>query len=250
MGVIEEIRDKSGTTHYLYDMWETTRKRCSYTNEKTGFPSVNLLAGDMNKIYDGCVPGGLKDYFKLISGTCPCNCPGCYAKKITRNYEPAIKFAANTIEAKTDPEKFWYLVDRELYEWNRFVIYKIVRIHDSGDYFSDDYFRYGMKFIKSHRETTRFYGYTKADEIVDNYGIGNIPDNMNLLCSPWGDISKPIGNLPQFIYDDGSDPDLVKIPHCPAIDSRGKKTGVQCKDCCWCPLYAKKGCKKAVYAHK
>lgn len=245
----KEIVDKSGKSHHFYDMWDCRRKRVSYTNSKTCFPSVNLLAGDTNKVYDGCVPEGLRCDFKMISGTCPYNCPGCYAKKITRNYEPAIKFGLNTLEAKTDPEKFWYMIEQELFEWNQFVTYKIIRIHDSGDYFSDDYFETGMKFIKKYSNTTRFYGYTKAEDIVNNYGIDNIPQNMNLLCSPWGDICKPIGDLPQFIYDDGSDPSLVKVPHCPAIDSHGKKTGIKCKDCCWCPIYAGRGSKKAVHAH-
>lgn len=246
----KEIFDKKGNVHYFYDMWDCNRKRVSYTNIKTGFPSINLLAGSVSNIYDGCVPEGLKDCFKMINGTCPFNCPGCYAKKITRNYEPAIKYGLNTLEAKTDPEKFWYYVECELFEWNPFVIYKIVRTHDSGDYFSRDYFETCMNFIKRHTDTTRFYGYTKADKIVNDYGIDNLPENYNLLCSPWKDICEPIGDLPQFIWDDGTNPELVNIPHCPAIDRNGNKTGIKCKDCLWCPLKAKKGGKKAVYKHK
>lgn len=245
----KEIFDKKGNVHYFYDMWDCKRKRVSYTNSKTGFPSINLLAGDKNKVYNGCVPETLKDTFNVIGGTCPYDCPGCYAKKITRNYEPAIKFALNTLEAKTDPERFWYMVEYELFKWNQFVTYKIIRTHDSGDFFNDDYFETGMKFIKKHEDSTRFYGYTKAKDTVENYGIDNLPDNFGLLCSPWGEICKPIGDLPQFIYDDGTNPELVNISHCPAIDRYGKKTGIKCKDCLWCPLHAKKGGKKAVYAH-
>ena len=246
--VVAVVTDKSGKKHYIPDLWDVKRKRCSYSNDKTGLPSVNQLPGDINHLYDGSIPTALKEYFPLCSGTCHGDCPGCYAKKVTRNFEPFIKWAMNTIEAKTDPERFWHLVEKELYG-NPIVIYRVVRIHDGGDFFNKDYFETGVNMIKRHMDTTSFGSYTKEADIVLGYGIDNLPSNFILSCSPWEGFCEPIGDLPQFIYDDGTNPELAALPHCPAVAKNGKRTGVQCKDCLHC-YKAKRGDRWCVYAHK
>ena len=240
------IIDKSGRAHYIPELWDVTRTRVLYGNTKTGLPSINLLAGDINHFYSGSIPGVLKKYFNLICGTCAQDCPGCYAKKITRNIEPFIKFALNTIEAKTDPARFFSLVEKELYN-NLTVAYKVVRIHDSGDFFNNDYFIACMDFINRHPET-RFGAYTKANNIVLQYGVDNLPENLTLSCSPWAGVAEPIGDLPQFIYDNKTDPELATLKHCPAVDKNGKRTGVTCAQCLHC-YTAKRGDRRAVYAH-
>lgn len=240
------VIDGKGNKHNIPALWDEKRSRVSFGNTKTGIPSINLLAGDMAAVYDGCFPAVLKDTFSGICGTCNSNCPGCYAKKITRNIDPMIKYALNTMEAKEDPERFISLVEKELYS-NPLVIYRVVRIHDSGDFFSDDYFSAIMDMVKRHPET--IYGaYTKAETIVNNYGLDNLPKNLSLSCSPWDGHCNEIGDLPQFIYDDHTKPELATLPHCPAVDKNGKRTGIQCKDCLHC-YHAKRGQKWAVYAH-
>ena len=57
-----------------------------------------------------------------------------------------------------------------------------------------------------------------------------------------------IGDLPQFCYDNGSDPELAKLPHCPAVDAHGNRTGVQCINCRHC-YNAKRGQRWSIYAH-
>ncbi len=242
------IVDKKGTKHFIPDMWDEKRSRCSFSNGKTGIPSANLLAGDMNHVYDGAMPKILKDYFPLICGTCNGDCPGCYAKMMTRNIEPFIKTAMNTLEAKTDPEKYFWMVERELFDNNQIVIYKVVRLHDSGDFFSRDYLDCCVDFVKKHADTTNFGAYTKAEELMNEFNIDNLPKNLVCSCSPWEGYCEPIGDLPQFIYDDGTNPELASLPHCPAVNKEGKRTGVQCKDCLHC-YKAKRGDKRCVYAH-
>lgn len=245
------IIDKSGKQHFIPDLWDPKRSRVSYGNEKTGIPSINLLAGDKNSEYDGSFPAVLKEAFDemgaKVCGTCSGNCPGCYAKKITRNIDPAIKYTLNTLEAMEDPERFIRLCEKELYS-NPIITYKVIRIHDSGDFFDDRYYKAVMDFKKRHPETI-FGAYTKEQKICENYGLENIPETFSLSCSPWKDHCNPIGDLPQFIYDDGSDPEIAKLHHCPAVDKNGKRTGVQCKDCLHC-YRAKRGDRWAVYAHK
>jgi len=241
-----EIIDKAGHKHYIPDIWDENRTRCSYSNGKTGLPSVNLLAGSKDHLYDGCIPDVLKEYFPLVTGTCPCDCPGCYAKKITRNIEPFIKLALNTIEAMQDPHRFWALVEKELYG-DEIILYKVIRIHDSGEFFSFEYFKECMNFIERHKES-RFGDYSKAKDIINEYGIENLPDNLVMSCSPWEGHCEPIGDLPQFIYDNHTNPELASLPHCPAVSYDGKRTGVQCKQCLHC-YKAKHGDRWAVYAH-
>ena len=240
------IVDGSGKKHIVPGLWDKNRSRVSFSNDKTGIPSINLLAGDRGQKYDGSFPKVLKDIFGDVCGTCKGNCPGCYAKKITRNIEPAIKYTLNTIEAKEDPERFIKLCEKEIFG-NPIVSYKVVRIHDSGDFFSNEYFNAVMDLKKRHPETT-FGAYTKEEEICSAYGLDNIPDTFSLSCSPWEGHCNAIGDLPQFIYDDSSNPEIAKLPHCPAVGKDGKRTGIQCKNCLHC-YHAKRGDKWAVYAH-
>lgn len=61
---------------------------------------------------------------------------------------------------------------------------KIVRIHESGDFYSAAYFE-GWMLAAGKRPQTRFYAYTKALPIwVEHLGL--IPDNVNLTASYGG----------------------------------------------------------------
>lgn len=224
------------------------RNRVSKGNSKTGFKSINLLAGDRESEYSGYMP---HDITEKVCGSCTGNCPGCYAKKLTRYSNVYRMYASNTIEALYNPVKFWELVEQELYYTKtgkpKKNPVKVVRIHDSGDLISYDYYVALVAFVKRHPETI-FYTYTKEADILKTYGLNNIPKNLTINCSPWPGYCEPIGDLPQFIYDDGSDPGLVTMRHCPAVDKNGNRTGITCKQCGHCAR-AKRGEKMAVYAH-
>lgn len=217
-------------------------------NEKTGIMSFNLLAGDKNELYSGYQTEKAKEITatQKVCGTCSGTCPGCYALKMTR-YDPVYNnLKENTTNAKNDPVATVAQIEKDLFS-NPFTAPRVFRIHDSGDFFSYEYFVAWVELIKRHPETI-FGAYTKEKAIVEKYGIENIPDNFSLSCSPWKGHCDPIGNLPQFIYDDHTEKEFETLPHCPAVDKNGKRTGIQCINCLHC-YTAKKGDKWAVYAH-
>ncbi len=240
------IIDNSGKAHRVPEMWET-RTRVSRGNAKTCIPSINLLAGDATAVYSGNVPGcckGLND----TPGTCNGGtCPGCYALKITRNIGAYLMYITNTQEAIADPARFVAMVEKELFNGDILNAPRVVRIHDSGDFFNLDYFTAIVEMIKRHPET-RFGAYTKSADIVIAYGLDNLPDNFTLSCSPWPGHCDAIGDLPQFIFDAGDDPEIAALPHCPAVDKNGHRTGITCNKCLHC-YRAKRGDRWAVYPH-
>lgn len=254
-GETVSYNDKKNGVHYIPALWDENRKRCSYSNGKTGIISVSFLAGNACHEYNGSIPDVLKEnpIFEGITGTCNCDCPGCYAKAMTRYPDTFVKLALNTIEMKENPVKFFALVEKELFA-NPLTAPRVFRLHDSGDISSPEYYSAMTDFIGRHPETV-FGTYTKRDDIVkDEHGNVNKPNNLTMSCSPWitSDgvvLCAPINDLPQFIYDDGTNPELANLPHCPAVDKNGKKTGKTCINCLHC-YTAKPGQRWAVYAHK
>ena len=234
-----------GKKHRIPRLWDPDRQRTSAANSKTGIISISFLAGA--GAYAGYIPAVLKKLMPSLTGTCNCNCPGCYAKVMTRLPETYVKFYLNTIEMRLDPARFLALCEKEIYTGNVLTAPRVVRFHDSGDIDNAEYLKEMLAFIARHPET-RFGTYTKRDDIVTPEIIETLPTNLTLSCSPWKDISKPIGNLPQFIYDDGTDPEIAKLPHCPAVDKNGKRTKVKCCQCLHC-YTAEPGARWAVYEH-
>lgn len=229
---------------------ETAPKReafVSYGNTKTGIPSFNLLAGNQSHPYDGTAPRKFDgSELRQICGTCNTDCPGCYAKAMTRYDGTFTHYAENTYMAYSDPVALVQSLEAQLYA-SPVTAPRVFRLHDSGDFATWEYFCEIMAMIRRHPET-QYGAYTKRADLVNRYGLENLPDNLSLQCSPWEGHCEPIGDLPQFIYDDGTRPELAELPHCPAVDKNGKRTGVQCKDCLHC-YFSKRGQRWAVYAH-
>lgn len=238
--------DKSGRAHRVAGLWDPTRSRCSFSNEKTGIPSWSLLAGDRGEDYSGKIPAFLREALPVCSGTCSGTCPGCYALNMTRCPDVYIKLALNTIEALADPARFLALVEAELFR-DPLTDPRVVRCHDSGDMASAEYLAEFYALARRHPGTV-FGTYTKEEDTVNGAGLDAIPGNVVMQCSPWPGHCNPIGDLPQFVYDDGSDPDVATLPHCPAVDKDGHRTGIQCRNCLHC-YKARRGDRWAVYAH-
>lgn len=236
---------KDGQRHTIPALWDENRARTSAANSKTGIISVSFLAGA--GAYDGYVPAVLKEILPAVNGTCNCNCPGCYAKVMTRIPDVYIKFYLNTIEMRENPEKFLQLVENEIFTGNPLTAPRVVRFHDSGDIDNAEYLNAMTALIERHPET-RFGTYTKRDDLVMDEIMETLPINLTLSCSPWKNVCSPIGDLPQFIWDDNTDPEIAKLPHCPAVNKEGKKTGVKCKQCLHC-YTAARGDRWAVYDH-
>ena len=229
----------------------------SYLNENThvhiqdgnrklgkGIYSINLLAGDK--------PLTKKDGTQLtnISGTCSgcCDCckHDCYAIKtqVFRNKNMRT-WNDNTILAKEEPDAFF----KEVQQFIDRNMIAAIRWHSMGEICSYDYLLRMVNIAKINSDV-KFYTYTKRFVWIEKYLKENekFPSNLVISVSIWHkNYDNPYG-LPEFIYDDGTEEDVAKLPHCPAIDSEGHETGITCSRCKRC-LKAKKGDKTAVYSH-
>ena len=120
------------------------------------------------------------------------------------------------------------------------------RFHVSGEVPNEDYLIRFIKFAIKNNDV-RFYFYTKRYSWLEKHA-DEIPNNLRPLVSIW---HKNYGNpkgFAEFIYDDGTEPDVAALPHCPAVDKDGNETGITCAKCKRC-INAKHGDRIAVYAH-
>lgn len=183
-----------------------------------------------------------------IPGTCAGCCKGCehncYAKRYTVYHHntcvPA--YADNTVLAINDPEKYWNLLQN--YLDNNIV--SVFRFHVSGEIPNEKYLLRMIELCENNK-LVHFYIYTKRFTWIEKHA-DEIPENLHVLVSIWHkNYSNPLG-FAEFIYDDGTEPELEKVFHCPAVDKNGNETGITCAKCKNC-IYARKGDKIAVYAH-
>lgn len=209
-----------------------------------GIYTINLLAGDepLTKL-DGT-------QLTNISGTCSgccSNCKGdCYAirTQVFRNNNIP-SWADNTILATQEIETFF----KEIQQFIDRSMVAAIRYHAFGEIPSYDYLLH-MVDIAKENPTIIFYTYTKRYAWLEKYleDNGCFPSNLVISVSIWNNNYDNPYNLPEFIYDDGTDETLKTIKHCPAVNKKGHETGVTCAKCKMC-LRATKGNKIAVYAH-
>ena len=129
-----------------------------------------------------------------------------------------------------------------------------IRFHSSGEIPNYNYLERLIKFAAGH-PAIRIYTYTKRYSFLEKYVASHgdsiekaIPGNLVINVSIWHNNYNNPYNFPTFEYDDGSDPELASVAHCPAVDKDGNKTGITCANCKHC-IYAMPGQRKAVYAH-
>ena len=209
-----------------------------------GIYTINLLAGDE--------PLTLKDGTPLINipGTCGGCCEGCkgdcYAirTQVFRNNNMKT-WADNTLLAVHETEIFF----NEIQQFIDRSMVAAVRFHSFGEIPNYKYLLH-MAMLAKENPTISFYTYTKRFSWVEKYlkEHGDFPNNLVVNMSIWHKNYDNPYNLPEFIYDDGTEEDVAKLPHCPAVDKNGHETGITCAKCKRC-LRAKKGSKMAVYAH-
>lgn len=216
-------------------------------NQKVGkgIYCINLLSGDE--------PLTLSNGLQLtnISGTCEGCCEhckkSCYAiknQKFRSTKNNLISWSENTLLAKQYTDQFFNDIQSFL---NRSMV-SAIRFHSFGEIPS---FKYLLKMIElaNNNPFVRFYTYTKRYEWIEQLlKEQDLPQNLVINISIWHkNYNNPYG-LPEFIYDDHTDPSLANIPHCPAVDKNGNETGVTCATCKRC-IFATKGQKTAVYEH-
>ncbi len=240
----------NGVVYYLY-IDENTHVHITQGNEKLGKSvwNISLLPGDE--------PLTLKCGVQLtnIAGTCNDCCDGCkgccYAINSAKLHHNRVieAWGENTMLAREDPSTFFAELQTAI---DRNEI-KVMRIHVGGEFFSYEYMMETIKFIQRNPETT-FYFYTKRyewlEEIEDEFGsdLEKAVPNLHPWVSEWHNNYANPRRFAEFHYDDGTDPELKNMFHCPAVDKNGHETGVTCSMCKRCRR-GKKGDKIAVYAH-
>lgn len=163
--------------------------------------------------------------FNLPPGKSCLNCKECYktcyARKAYKQY-PNVKISWNyNLElAKNDPEKLFNSIVNQLKSTKK----NIIRIHSSGDFFSQDYIDLWEKIIKSFPDK-RFYVYTKVNKLLDFSNIRKL-NNFNLIKSfidgylNYGSIdycNNLVKNHGAFL--------------CPATKGKGIRCGQDCNYC-------------------
>lgn len=222
-------------------------------NSKMGnIPSFSTLPGNAFMI--------LRDGRAVVDivGTCGAHCDGCfgrycYAEAYTRMYrETARAYARNTLlirrgafdRLKTQVTAHIDVENRPYFRW-----------HVSGELETTGQFGAYCDVMES-RPAVRFGIYTRALDIIEcvyneRARVENLCINLSLENRlPFPDEVTRARRLGAcfFIYDDGSNAELETLPHCPAVDKAGHKTGITCDKCGRC-YTARSGSVMAVYAH-
>lgn len=212
-----------------------------------GVYAFNLLPGDN--------PISTKNKGQLtnVSGTCGGCCEGCvnkcYAIADARRYHNTCipSLAKNTLIMRHDMDGTF----KQLRENLKKKKAKVLRYHSSGEIESYDYLLHMVKLAVEMPEV-RFYFYTKRFEFMERYlkECGELPENLVCNISEWKGNTEGynLDGLNRFIYDDGTDETLKHVPHCPAVDKKGHKTGVTCEKCGLC-YRGNDGHIVAVYSH-
>lgn len=185
-----------------------------------------------------------------ILGTCNGCCDqcekDCYATRYCSYHNntciPA--YAENTLLLRERPEQYFSELEKIL-KANKGAY---LRVHVSGEFESEKHMKDHMDLAVRTPDNIQYF-YTKRYIWLENLDNANmIPDNVSPTVSIWHKNYDNPNKFHEFIYDDGTDPEVAKLPHCPAVNKKGKSTGVTCDKCLRC-IKAKRGTKTAVYAH-
>ena len=163
--------------------------------------------------------------FNLPPGKSCLNCKECYktcyARKAYKQYPNVrISWNYNLDIAKNNPDKLFNSIVNQLKNTKK----DIIRIHSSGDFFSQDYIDLWEKIIKSFPDK-KFYVYTKVNKLLDFSNIKKF-NNFNLIESfidgylNYGSIdycNKLVKNHGAFL--------------CPATKGKGITCGRDCNYC-------------------
>lgn len=142
----------------------------------------NYLSTNDKLKRDGIYSFGIPAY-KAADGsiTCPgaLNCiKGCYARTGRYRMPNVIKAQEARLELTKDPEMFIAVLDTEI----RKKRVKIVRIHDSGDFYSLEYLKAWFAVMQLN-STVRFYAYTKNIPLFQGL---KLPANFTCIFSEGG----------------------------------------------------------------
>ena len=168
--------------------------------------------------------------FSIPSGvTCPNSTKlcrkYCYAKKAEKSWPNVLKSRHRNFQ-ETMQENF----TREMIKQIKSLKTKYFRIHESGDFYNQEYLDKWFKICKKLKNIT-FLAYTNRWDL----DWTNKPDNLVIYWSVWPDSKRvPRDGLKAYVIDGGKH----KIPK-HRIKPKGKicqkESGViRCETCLWC----------------
>lgn len=188
-----------------------------------------------------------------ITGTCSGCCDGCerdcYAVRDGKLHHNACipAWGKNTLIARNDIDGMFEQLKKGLIKNKA----KVLRWHSAGEIENFNYLLHMVK-IAVEMPHIQFYCYTKRFDLITQYlkDFKKFPKNFVVNISVWhgNDEGYDFGNLNKFVYDDHTDPKVMKMRHCPAVDKNGHSTGVKCSQCGWC-FKGNYGRITAVHAH-
>jgi hypothetical protein len=146
----------------------------------------------------------------------------CYAIKSFRQYEPVrIAWNSNLEFYKANPVKYFSDISDHINAKRKTP--RFFRWHVSGDIVDEQYF-IGMCTTAINCPDTIFLAFTKQYEIVNQFDVELVPDNLTIVFSAWPnlDMDNP-HDYPVAWFNDGTD-DRIPTDHieCPGLcDSCG-----------------------------
>ena len=121
--------------------------------------------------------------FCLPTSVCKQSCTGCYAKSSEKRFPNVLKSRNYNLE-QTGTSNFVVKATDEIKKKSNKI--KYLRIHESGDFYSQEYIDKWIEII-THRSEITFYAYTKR---IEDFNFNDLKSlsNMNLINSmtPFG----------------------------------------------------------------
>jgi hypothetical protein len=147
----------------------------------------------------------------------------CYAKKAERLYPQTLPARQRNLNESMTENFVADMIEKIEYMNSRRKQYKLFRIHESGDFYNEAYFKQWLTIIK-YFPNIQFLAFTKST-FVKKY-VDELPSNFNLYYSIWEDSKKEniVYELPLAIAGNCS-----KLYNKEVFECKGK-----CNECYHC----------------
>ncbi len=180
-------------------------------------------------------PGNIRMNIPTFSLPAVQTCPGrtdncekyCYAKKAEMCYKQVLPSRRRNYE-DTKKKSFVKKATEKISK----IKSEYIRIHESGDFYSQEYLNKWIKICNKFPEK-KFLIYTQMYDL----DWSNLPDNTVRYWTIWPDSKGvPETGLKAYVIDDGKNKignhkdDVSKIREC----TKGKGNSIKCNDCMWC----------------
>jgi len=192
--------------------------------EALNLKDINRMKRGNTKLYNMFI-------FDLPTSVCSTSCVGCYAKKAERMYGNTVNWRNLNLDVASDTKVFKKLIGLQL---NSEIDLKknkirVVRLHSSGDFFSQLYINTWSEIIKKFSHF-KFFAFTKVLNKFDFSGLTKL-NNFNLIDSYITIDEKKYLNYGSLDYIDKLQAMDNELFLCPATTDSAVKCN---KDCTYC----------------